>query len=213
MFYGIPALTAGAYLAANVVSYFLPFLLLRPLSGAHSAAPGVPNREIVIDRGIQALTSLSSGLVYNVVLFLACRSFLPTTLVLYFNDIPTVEPATGAGLGRPETVLLSLLFGIAARTFVFTPIVTAEEGEVAEFDAERATLGETVRWNLWGYTKRDKVSIVRTGVVVVVTAVGTYLQCALGIRGVEGTGAAVYAGVWAVAALFTGIALRYVGSV
>jgi len=223
VFYGIPALTAGAYLAANVVSYFLPFLLLRPLSGAHSAAPGIPNREIVVDRGIQVLTSLSSGLIYNVVLFLACRSFLPSILVLYFNDIPTIAPAADDpvllfGLGkRPETVVLSLLFGIAARTFIFTPLVTtprtAEDEQAAEFDPVSATLGQTVAWNLWGYTTQTKVSIARTAAAMLVTAVSTYLQCTLAIRGVESPGAAVYAGVWSVAAMFTGLSLRYVGSI
>ncbi|KAM7223775.1 hypothetical protein V8F06_000791 [Rhypophila decipiens] len=221
VFYGIRPLTAGVYLVSNVVSYFVPFLLFRELSGAHSAAPGTPNREIVIDRGIQVLTSILAGLVYNVVLFLACHTFLPTTLVLHFVDIPTVEPATDAvllGLGRrPDMLVLSLLFGIAARTFIFTPLVTtpqtAEDEQSADFDPVSATLGQTVAWNLWGYTTQTKVSIKRTAAAVLATAVSTYLQCTLTIRGVESLGAAVWAGVWATATLATGLSLRYVGSI
>ncbi|KAK4245399.1 hypothetical protein C7999DRAFT_43066 [Corynascus novoguineensis] len=219
-FYGIRALTAGAYLAVDVASAFLPFLLLRRLSGAHAAAPGVANREIVADRGIQVLTSLHSSLVYSVVLFLAGRYLLPNTLVLYFEGIPTIQPAADAsflGLGSPMTQLLSLLSGLAARTFIFTPLVTtpgtAEDRKNAEFDPVSASLGQTVAWNLWGYTTRTKVSLIRTAVAILFTAVGTYLDTALVISGVEPYGAAVYAGVWVVAALVTGLSLRYVGSI
>ncbi|SPQ22341.1 c26bc7d0-b45c-490c-ad46-7ec4edd5d107 [Thermothielavioides terrestris] len=220
VFYGVRALTAGAYLAVDVVSAFLPFVLLRRLSGAHSAAPGIPNREIVVDRGIQVLTSLHSALVYSVVLFLANRFLLPSTLVLYFEGIPTIKPAEDAGFlgfGSPTTQLLSLLFGQAARTFIFTPLVTtprtSEDQANAEFDPVNATLAQTVAWNLWGYTTRTKVSLTRTAVAMLFTAVGTYLDTALAIKGVEPYGAAVYASVWVIAALVTGLSLRYVGSI
>lgn len=220
VFYGIRALTAGAYLAVDVVSTFLPFLLLRRLSGAHSAAPGIPNRDIVVDRGIQALTSAQSALVYSVVLFLASRYFLPNNLVLYFEGIPTITPAADAtflGFGTPTTQLLSLLFGLAARTFIFTPFLatppTSEDQKNAEFDPVHASLGQTVAWNLWGYTTRTKVSLIRTAVAMLFTGVGTFLDTTLAIKGVEPYGAAVYAGVWVIAALVTGLSLRYVGSI
>ncbi len=221
VFYGVRALTAGAYLGLDVLSAFLPFLLLRQPSDAHSAAPGVPNREIVTDRGIQILTSLLSGLVYSVVLFLASRTYLPSALVLSFNGIPTIRPAVDAvllGFGSPTTQVLSLLFGLAARTFIFTPLVTTprtaqEDQEIADFDPVGATLGETVAFNLWGFTSQTKVSIKRTAIVMLLTAVSTYLQCALGIEGVESYGAVVYASVFVIAAAVTGLSLRYVGSV
>ncbi|KAK0722936.1 hypothetical protein B0T26DRAFT_642211 [Lasiosphaeria miniovina] len=219
-FYGIRALTAAAYLGLDVVSTFLPFLLLRQISGAHSAAPGVPNREIVVDRGIQVLTGLLSGLTYTVILFLASRAYLPTALVLYFDDIPTIIPAAEAGMffvGSPLTQAATMLFGVAARSFIFTPTVTtpptAQDQENAEFDPVRATLGETVAWNLWGFTSRTKVSISRTAVAMLFTGVGTYLQCALTINGVESYGAVVYASAWVMATLVTGLAMKYVATV
>ncbi|KAL2164602.1 hypothetical protein VTH06DRAFT_3819 [Thermothelomyces fergusii] len=220
VFYRIRAVTAGAYLAVDVLSAFVPFFLLRRLSGAHAAAPGIPNRDIVTDRSIQVLTSLQSALVYSVVLFLAGRFFLPSTLVLYFKGIPTVQPAADApllGFGNPTTQLLSLLLGLAARTFIFTPLVTtpttAEDRKNAEFDPVTASLGETVAWNLWGYTTRTKVSLIRTAVAMLFAAVGTYLDAVLLISGVEPYGAAVYASVWVIATLVTGLSLRYVGSI
>lgn len=221
VFYGISAWPAGAYLAVDVVSALLPFLLLRQLSSAHAAAPNVPNREIVTDGGLQVLTTVLAGLVYSVVFFLAGRTYLPTALVLHFAGIPTIQPAADAlllGYDRPVTQVLSLVLGIAARTFIFTPMVTTprnpeEEKEIADFDPAAATLGETVAYNLWGFTSQTKVSIKRTAVAMLYTAIGTYLQCASGIQGVESYGAAVYASVWVVAALVTGLSLRYVGSV
>ncbi|KAK4146960.1 uncharacterized protein C8A04DRAFT_34516 [Dichotomopilus funicola] len=220
VFYGIRSLTAGAYLAVDVVSAFLPFVLLRRLSSAHSAAPGVPNRDIVADKTIQVLTALQSSLVYSVVLFLAGRYLLPDYLVLYFSGIPTIRPAADAtflGLDNPTTLALSVLFGLAARTFIFTPLVTtprtAEDEKNAGFDPVSATLGQTVAWNLWGYTSRTKVSLVRTAVAMLYSAVGTYLDTVLTVRGVELYGAVVYAGVWVLAALVTGLSLRYVGSI
>lgn len=226
VFYGIRAPTAGAYLAVEVASASLPFLLLRGLSGAHSAARGTPNRDIVADRSIQVLTSLQSAFAYSVVLFLAGRYLLPTNLVLYFQGIPTVQPAAeatflglgGGGGGNPTSPLLSLVCGLAARSFIFTPLVTtpqgtAEDQKNAAFDPVHATLAQTLAWNLWGYTSRTKVSLARTGVAMLFTAVGTYLGTALGIAGVEPYGAVVYAGVWVAAALVTGLSLRYVGSI
>ncbi|KAK4456288.1 hypothetical protein QBC34DRAFT_481365 [Podospora aff. communis PSN243] len=221
VFYGLRAATAGGYLAVDVVSAALPFALLRKLSGAHSAAPNVTNREIVVDRGIQVLTSLLAGFVYSVVLLLASRTYLPTTLVLHFEGIPTIRPAADAvllGFDSPKTQVLSLLFGIAARTFIFTPLVTTprtaeEEKEIAEFDPVNATLGQTAAFNLWGFTNQTKVSIKRTAVVMLCSAVNSYLQCTLGIQGVDSYGAVVYASVWVIAALVTGLSLRYVGSV
>lgn len=219
-FYGIRALTAGAYLGVDIVSAFLPFLLLRRLSSAHSAAPGTTNREIVVDRGIQVLTSLQSALVYGVVLFLASRTFLTNAMVLYFDGIPTIRPAADAtlvGFGSPASQVLSLLLGLAARTFIFTPLVTtgptAQDQEIAQFDPANATLGQTLAWNLWGYTTQTKVSIRRTAVAMLFTAVGTFLGTAMEIKGVERYGAAAYASIWVIAALVTGLSLRYVGSV
>ncbi len=82
--------------------------------------------------------------------------------------------------------------------------------EVAKFDPVSATLGETLRWNLWGFTTKSKVAIRRTAVAMLVTGVNTFLQCRA-LHGVESFGAAVYAAVWLVGTMLTGISLTYVG--
>jgi len=202
----------------DVLSSFLPFALLRPLSGPHSAAATLPNRDLVADRTVQAYTTLLAGAVYCVTLSTAYNTFLPKTLVLYFRGLDSIEPARSATtflFVSTPAVLLSLLFGLAARTFIFTPFATTgrspDDARLDDFDPVRATLQETVWWNLWGYTAQAKVAIERTAAVVLVTGIRTYLECSLTVAGVENTGALAYASVWCAAALVTGLALRFVG--
>lgn len=216
-FYGIRPGTAAACLGVDVLSSFLPFLLLRPLSGAHAGSPTVANREIIVDRSIQAYTTLLAGAIYSVVLFFSYQTYLPKALVLYFDGIPSIEPAYASAsvLNSAPAASLALLIGLAARTFIFTPYEatghTAQDDEVAQFDPASATLAETLYWNLWGYTAQTKVAITRTAVAMALTGVNTYLNCLLSINGIESTGAALYASVWVLAAFLTGVGLGVVG--
>lgn len=75
----------------------------------------------------------------------------------------------------------------------------------------QATLGQTVFWNVWGYTAKTKVIIQRTAIVMFVTGINTYLACTMTIWGIGGAGAAAYASVWVFAALCTGLGLGAVG--
>jgi len=196
----------------------VPFVLLRPLSGAHSAAATVPNRELLVDRPITVYTTVLAGTIYCVSLSTAYRLYLPRVLVLYFEGIPSIETARSATtflFVSAETVVLSLLFGLAARTLIFAPFAgtgrAPDDARVDAFDPAAATLKETLWWNLWGYTAQGKVLVTRTAVAALVPAVGTFLECALTINGVEAYGAAAYAAVWAAAALLTGLGLGVVG--
>lgn len=211
-FYDLDPKTAVAGLAVDVIASFVPFLLMRPLSGAHMGSSSTPNREIIVDRSIQILSTLLASFIYNVVLFLSYKTYLRSALVLHFEGIHTVQP-TQTGLIILTT--LALVSGIAARSFVFTPLATTARTEhdekTAQFDPVEASLRETLWWNVWGYTTQTKVGIARTLAVVVVTGINTYMQCALTISGVESTGAAVYASVWAAAAFCAGVGLGFVG--
>ncbi len=167
-----------------------------------------------MDRSIQGFTTLLAGVVYSTTLFVACKLFLPSILVLYFAGIPSVQPAADATLlGSVPTETLGLLFGLAARVFIFTPVAatgsTEDDRELAGFNPETATLGQTLYWNLWGYTTKSKVAIQRTAVAMLVTGVQTFLQCQ-GLKGVESFGAAAYATVWVAGNMLTGHSLAYV---
>lgn len=218
-FYNLSPKTAIAGLSVDVIACFLPFLLLRPLSGAHKASSSTPNREIIVDRQIGILSTLLAGFIYNVVLFLSYKTYLPTALVLHFEGIPTVEPANvgTAMYMSPLATALALVSGLAARSFIFTPVAatgrTEQDKRAAAFDPVEAGLGETLWWNVWGYTTQTKVGVLRTAVAMAVTGVNTWLSCAMTISGVEGAGAVAYASVWVVAAFFTGLGLAIVGEV
>ena len=216
-FYGLTTLTAGASLGIDVLSSFIPFLLLRPLSGARSAAANAPYREIIVDRNLQGSTTLLAAVVYSTTLFIASKLVLPTTLVLYFEGIPSIQSAVDATLlGNVPSHVVGLLFGVASRIFIFTPVAatgrTTEDAEVAKFDPVGATLGETLYWNLWGFTTRSKVAIRRTVVAMFVTGINTFSQCRT-LHGVEFVGAAIYAAVWVLGTMLTGLSLAYVGVV
>lgn len=196
-----------------MLSTFLPFQLLRPLSGAHAGAKNVANREILTDIPIQIYTTILSAAIYSLTLFTAYKTYLPTTLVVYFQGLPSLAPAYTTNF--LATLPVTVAFGVAAKSFIFTPFVatgeTSEDEKLAEFDPATATLGETLAWNIWGYTTRAKVVILRTVVAMVVTGVNTYLQTFMTVNGVESYGATAYSGAWVAAAFFTGIGLAFVG--
>lgn len=216
-FYNLNPKTAIAGLSVDVIASFVPFLLLRPLSGAHKASSSTPNREIIVDRQIGVLSTLLAGFIYNVVLFLSYKTYLPSALVLHFVGIPTVEPANNAAAiyVSPLATALALISGLAARSFLFTPVAatgrTEQDEKTARFDPVEAGLGETLWWNIWGYTTQTKVGILRTLVVMTITGINTWLSCTMTLSGVESIGAAVYASVWVVAAFFTGVGLSMLG--
>lgn len=218
-FYNLSPKTAIAGLSVDVIASFVPFLLLRPLSGAHKASSSTPNREIIVDRQIGILSTLLAGFIYNVVLFLSYKTYLPAALVLHFEGIPTIEPVNDAQAiyVSPLATALALVFGLAARSFIFTPVAatgrTEQDEKAARFDPVEAGLGETLWWNIWGYTTQTKVAIARTVVVMAITGINTWLSVAKTISGVESIGAAYYASVWVVAAFFTGLGLGVVGEV
>ncbi|KAF5639828.1 hypothetical protein F52700_3882 [Fusarium sp. NRRL 52700] len=215
-FYELSWTISASALAIDVLSIAVPFFLLRPLSTVHTpsaaAAAGLPNREL-LDLPLQTYTAALSTGIYTVVLVLSLRFILPRILVVNYSGVPTLEPAYNASYAAILPV--TTLFGIAASTFIFAPFATTarakEDDKLNEFDPVAASLGETVWWNVWGYTVKTKVVIRRTIVVALVTAVNTFLASSKTLYRVDAAGAAVYAGVWAFAAICSGIGLGFVG--
>ncbi|KAI0841517.1 hypothetical protein F5Y06DRAFT_192453 [Hypoxylon sp. FL0890] len=212
-FYEAPPSALLLTLTIETLATYLPFRLLRPLSTAHADPTHAPNADIVTDRPIKLLTTLLAGAIYSVTLFFAYATYLPSYLVVYFTNLPsiaTAHEATYVGL-LPVTLVL----GFAARAFIFTPAEatprsTKEDGE--KFDPMNASLKETVRWNFWGWTPPTKVIIQRTVLLMLVTGTNTFLQTRFTIEGVETPGAAAWSSVWVLAAAVTGLALGAVGS-
>ena len=173
----------------------------------------MPNREL-ISGPLQLYTSALSAGIYTVVLVLALRFVLPRVFVVYFSGLVTLEPAYEASYAA--VLPTTLLFGLAASTFIFPAFATTgkakEDDKIAAFDPVEASLGQTVWWNVWGFTAKTKVVIRRTVIAVLVSTIKTYLSCTLTVYGIDGFGAFWYASVWAFAALCSGIGLGFVGS-
>jgi hypothetical protein len=215
-FYEIQPATVISSLLIDVLTTYIPFRLLRPLSRAHAASPfspsvNVPNKEVVTDYTIQTIITLLAASIYSLVLYSAFVTRLPLYLTTYFEDIPSVAVAYSAS---PISLLpVTILFGLASKSFIFTPAAAATSSTHV-FDPVTATLSETVLYNVWGgYSPRVKMVAQRTAASVLVAGVNTLVQSFVTIEGVEFGGAAIYSGIWAAAAGITGIVLGLVGAV
>ncbi len=136
-------------------------------------------------------------------------------LVTYFDNIPSIAAAYSAS---PITLLpIMLALGLAARSFIFTPATASSpslgDAKAAAFNPATATFMETFEHNIWNYSPRTKILIIRTTTLMLVSGLNTFVQVFMTIEGVEAPGAAAYASVWVAAALITGISLGVVGAV
>lgn len=212
MFYGIRPVTASSAALVDVIAPAAAFFLVRPLGSLRFAGPKLYNKDLV-SAPYQVLIAVLSTNVYAAVVSLALRFVLPKVLVLHFKGIPTVEPAYAASF--VALLPTAAFFGFAASKFIFAPYVTTgkskEDEKIRQFDPVHASLRETVWWNFWGYTLRSRIVITRTAIVTGMTAVSTYLACAVLIDGVSFFGAIAYSLVWSLATGGTGLALALVG--
>lgn len=204
----------------DALTTYIPFRLLRPLSLAHASSTSsnsvaVPNREIVTDFPIQTLTTILAAGIYSVALSIAYATYLPVAFVTYFNNIPSIAAAHSS---TPITLLpFTLILGLAARSFIFTPATASPpslaDAKAAVFNPATASLAETFQQNFWNYSARTKIIIRRTSTLMLVSGVNTFVQVFVTIEGVEALGAALYASVWVAAAMVVGLSLGFVGNV
>ena len=217
-FYSIRPSTAVASLVIDIITTYLPFRLLRPLLPAHKPATtksAVPNRSIITDLPVRALTTLLAAAIYGIVVYTSYRSWLPVHLVTYFDGLKDISAAHSPAL--PLLIASFIPIGYAAHEFLFTPFAgsTADLNDLATpaFDPETATLGETLRYNFWGYSKRSKFIITRTLTLMAVTGLNTWLHTFVTIEGAESLGAVGWSSVWVAAAALTGLTFWWVGNV
>lgn len=216
-FYLIRPTTAIGCLAIDLLAAWLPFYSLKVSSSIHSVKTprGVAvNRSVINDYGVQAATSLLAAGIYGVVVLTSYSSWLPTYLVFHFDGIRDVSALHNRNF--PWLVGSFLPLGFAAKIFLFTPATASKpdnhDKEIAKFNPETATLGETVWYNIWGFSKRTRALIKRTATLVAVAGLHTALQTYT-IEGAEGLGAIGWSSVWALAATLTGLAFWWVADV
>jgi hypothetical protein len=215
-FYGISALTSGIYLFLDVLSAALPFYLLRRRLPSHTAkGVSVPNQSILRDSIIFLYTTIFSALIYSTLIYTSFKTWLPVHIVTYFDNVKSLSAAHEAQF--PLLLLTFFPLGWAARTFLFSPSTAARAnlGDMVatSFNPHTATLSDTVKHNFWNFNKGTKVVIKRSLILSAMVGLTTWLRVWKTVEGSEGLGAAGWAGLWAVASLVNGAALRWVGNV
>ncbi len=181
----------------------------------HAPKGSVANRSIINDIPVRALTTLLAAGIYGVLVYGSYSTWLPVHLVVYFDGLRDISTAHTAAL--PFLIASFIPVGYAAREFLFAPATGARlnlgDIRARAFNPATATLGETVMYNLWGYSKRTRELIKRTATLVAVSGFNTWLQTFVTVEGVESYGAAGWAAVWAGAAALTGLMYAWVGDV
>ena len=192
--------------------------MLKVSSSIHSlrTPKGVAaNRSIINDFGVQITTSLLAAGIYGVVVLASYSTWLPIYLVTHFDGIRDITAIHNKNFAYLAGSFLPL--GFAAKVLLFTPATAskpdAHDKEVAKFNPEIATLGETVWYNVWGYSKRTRTLIKRTATLVAVAGLQTSCQTFVAIEGAELFGAIGWSSVWALATIFTGVAFWWVANV
>lgn len=154
-----------------------------------------------------------AAVIYIFILVQACRFFLPETLVVHFFGIRTVEPARVPSLLVASFPSVSDLF---ANIFLSFSAVIAS-----------SLCGLFCRNFIFGFTKdaprKDNTGSSRNSVIRrhaidaraiaagISVFVSIYTQCLYEIPGVDNTGAAAFAAVWAVCPLAVSMGLIFTG--
>ncbi|KAL9028519.1 MAG: hypothetical protein Q9196_003127 [Gyalolechia fulgens] len=217
-FYTVRPTTMWAGIVIDVVSTYLPFTLFRDSSPIHqSDAPKslVANKSILNDLSVQICTSVLAAAVYGLVVYGSFHGWLPAFLIVHFEGLRDLSGAYTADLHLVTAGFI--VSGYAAQSFLFMPALgarpDAHDLKMAEFDPETATLGQTVWYNVWGYSKRSRTLIKRTATLAIASAMQTGIRTYLTIEGVELAGAAGWAAMWAAAAVLVGGVFWWVGDV
>lgn len=161
----------------------------------------VGDLEVLRDPVTYACSVAFAGALYSFIFVQACRLFLPSTFVVHFLGIATVEPARTLPVSATfppsfyevamavflswPAVLLSLVCGGAAYSFIFT------EADLPPPSSP---------------TYKKSV-VVRAAALSLAVSTNVFLQCFLDVRGIDAVGAGTYASVWAAAPLLVGPAL------
>lgn len=218
IFYGVRPTTILNNLSIDMLSVYIPLYFLRQSSVTHDAkAPksAVSNRSVINDLRVQCYTSILAAGIYGVVLYLSLASWLPLYLVTHFDGVRSLQGAHEAAY--PFVVLGVIPLGFAAKAFIFTPAMgvkpDSHDAKNAAFNPQTATFWETVKYNVWGHSKRTRTLIQRTTTLIAFTGLYNWLQTYFVVEGAEFFGAAGWSGVWASAASLTGIVFWWVGDV
>ncbi|KAL9094460.1 MAG: hypothetical protein Q9165_003310 [Trypethelium subeluteriae] len=144
-FYSVSLRATTTLLLIDIVSTALPVTLLRPRALEHrqprspattttTTLPDAANPHLLHDRFLQALNVVLAAATYSAALVLAHRTFLPTTLILHFDALRSLDRAHATGMRSLLPFLLPV--GFAAHAFLFLPSIAAarESAEIASIN-------------------------------------------------------------------------------
>lgn len=211
-------------LSIDIAAIAIPFALLRPLTHLHSVHAKTANQRLAQDWQIIFLTAALAASVYAVTFSLFYYFDLGVFLISHFDDIPSLETAHESNL--PKMVTLFAASGFGAMLFLFRPTLSAagkpslienkgKGRKVKKFNAETATLRETIAHNL-GMDKqlshRAEVLVKRATVLVACTVANTFVRIFGTIQGTDIAGSLGYAGLWATAHTLVVIVYAWLGN-
>ncbi|KAF1843191.1 uncharacterized protein K460DRAFT_140751 [Cucurbitaria berberidis CBS 394.84] len=201
-FYDISTLTIAAHVNIEVFSIAIPTYLLRRRSAAHDANAKLRNRFLLNSVQVQFSNALLAMGVYIVVLWAGLRTGFLNLFLVRFFDIPTLE---FAHIETPVSIIGKIFTaGFAAKEFLLNPSFAAQplhSGTTTPtklFDPSTATLTQTVKKNVWSFTRRTRTLIQQTAILNAFVFANTVQRC-MTLNGTEVIGAAGYASVWVLA--------------
>lgn len=197
-YYNVSHTYIGAFIGIEMLSIVIPTFLLRPRSVAHNPNVPIRNRYLLNSFQVQWANIFLAIGVYSIVIWGALKSqFLSPYLVQHF-DIPTVEASHNE---TPLTLAAKIfVIGFAAKAFILNPSFAAQPASGAatptqEFDPATATLPETVKHNVWFFSRRTRTLIRQTTILNAFLFANTVQRC-LTLQSSDFVGAAGYAGLW-----------------
>ncbi|EFX00053.1 hypothetical protein CMQ_7055 [Grosmannia clavigera kw1407] len=212
----IPLPAALVVAAIDLIADVLPLLAWKRLADSTTSddddddgvdEAGTIKADLTSDSGgfgdpvTYACSAAFASALYSFTFVQACRLYLPRIFVVHFWNIATVKPVRtlpisatfppsvsefgkAVFLGWPS-VVLSLVCGVAAYSFIFTGTSSPPSASPSY----------------------KKFVAVRTAALSLVVSTNIFLQCFMGVRGIDVVGALTYAAVWAAAPLLVGAAL------
>jgi hypothetical protein len=217
LFYSIRPTTILFTTTANIISITAPFMLMRrvaPQHAPHSAPKGtVRNRSILTDPWTTIATSLLATAIFAVLLELSFATFLPVHLITHFIGVRDLTVTHLGAAGLPSLLVALIPAGYAAREFLFVSSTGAPPSpKEYTFDPATSDLRQHVYHNVWGwYSSRQKELISRTTLLAIMMVGETIIQTWGTIKGVEFSGATLYAVMWGIGVAVVGAVFDWVG--
>lgn len=230
-FYNIRPTAILVTYTITISSQLLPFVLSRPLSdhnrGSRASSNALSNRSIIQDYPTAIYTTIVATSVFAVALYISFATWLPTHMVLHFENIPDISQAHFGPQILPILFSHQLIPGMAAKQFLFVSSAGAQDdsdsspGSGAGSKKQQPSSGWKVKSctcaiyrRTWGaLTMKRRVLIQRTLTLAIMTTLVTTVQLAGTVQGVDVQGASAWGAIWSVATLITGLVFGWIESV